>query len=238
MIDVNAQSQLRRDSQLCGSEDERLVTMREMIDSAVTGVHTVCPGIIDAFDAATMTVRVKPSIKKLFYPDGANGVWVDLPVIVDVPLCVMSGKGYALTFPIASGDECLLLFAERAVDNWHDQGEISEQAAKRKHSLCDAFALVGVRSKPNVITNYNTSEVELRSKDAQTRIRLSDSGVHIEQGGNKIDMTSSEIALTATTVKISGKLEVTGDVTSGAISLQHHIHPGVQTGGGVTGVPQ
>lgn len=238
MIDVNTQWQLKRDAALCGAEDQRLVTMREMIDSALADVHTCCPAIIDSFDASTMTVRAKPSIRKLLFPDGENAQWVDLPVLVDVPLCVMSGNGYALTFPIASGDECLLFFAERSFDNWHDQGDVNVQAAMRKHSLSDAFALVGVRSKPSVLTNYNTSDVELRSADAQTRIRLNASEIHLEQGGNKVDMTSSEIALTAPTVKINGALHVTGDVTSGSISLEHHIHPGVQTGGGVTGVPQ
>ena len=38
-------------------------------------------------------------------------------------------------------------------------------------------------------------------------------------------------------VKVFGALEVTGDVTGGTVSLDHHVHGGVQGGPGNTGVP-
>lgn len=38
-------------------------------------------------------------------------------------------------------------------------------------------------------------------------------------------------------VRIEGLLEVTGDVTSGGISLQHHTHTGVEPGSGTSGPP-
>lgn len=38
--------------------------------------------------------------------------------------------------------------------------------------------------------------------------------------------------------EIDGDVRATGDVVAGSISLQGHKHPGVQTGGGTTGVPQ
>jgi len=36
---------------------------------------------------------------------------------------------------------------------------------------------------------------------------------------------------------ISGNIEVTGDMKAGTVSLKTHIHPGVQTGAGSTGIP-
>ena len=225
MIDANTQWMLRRDALLCGDETEPNVGQRAQIDSALADVHTCCPGIIDSFDAATLTATVQPALRKLLFPDNATGLWIDLPLLVDVPVVVMSGGGFALTFPIAKGDECLLLFAERSFDNWHDTGDVSEQAHGRLHSLSDAFAIVGVRSKAHLITPYNNQAVELRSEDQQTVVSLA----------------PGQITLTAATVRIEGDLTVSktihsiDDITSGAISLQHHIHTGVQTGGGVTG---
>jgi phage baseplate assembly protein V len=38
-------------------------------------------------------------------------------------------------------------------------------------------------------------------------------------------------------IAIDGKIEATGDVKAGTVSLKTHIHPGVQPGAGSTGVP-
>lgn len=238
MIDANTQAMLLRDALLCGDDSEQNVGQRAQIDSALNNVHTCCPGVIDSFNPATMTVEVVPALRKLYFADGEAGVWMDLPMVVDVPVVVLSGGDFAITFPIQQGDECLLLFSERAIDNWHETGNVSELAHARTHSLSDAFALVGVRSKPNVVTNYNTDEIEIRSKDGQTRIRMNSAGwIHLEQGDLHVDIGNEQIVMTATTVKINGQLQVTGDIISGAISLEHHVHSGVQTGGGTSGPP-
>ena len=234
-----------------GEDDEPLVPIRGMIDSALSKVHTCCPGIIDRFDAEHQTVTVKPAVKKLLFLGNQEAEWLDVPVLVDVPLIVLSGKGYALTFPIESGDECLLFFAERSLDNWHEQGGTGEQTSTRMHSLSDAFALVGVRSRPHKITNYNADEVELRSADGKTRVRIHEQGqIHLDQGDNHIAMTQNEIKLTASQITVDGKLVVSGsveghsgasfsgDVNGSGISLAHHTHGGVSGGGSVTGPPQ
>lgn len=250
MIDANTQWMLRRDAQLCGDDDEN-VGQRAQIDGALADVHTCCPGIISSFDPSTLTVEVRPALRKLLFPDGAQGTWVDMPLLVDVPVVVLSGAGFALTFPIHIGDECLLLFAERSFDNWHEQGDVSEQATMRRHSLSDAFALVGVRSKPNLVANYNTQDTELRSSDGQTRVRLGgDGSLHLQQGANSIDMTVGEIAISADVIRINGQVILdhtlegqggatfVGDVTAGAVSLMKHLQTGVQTGTGVSGPPK
>jgi phage baseplate assembly protein gpV len=36
---------------------------------------------------------------------------------------------------------------------------------------------------------------------------------------------------------VTGKIQTTGDVVAGAISLQNHVHTGVLPGGSVTGGP-
>jgi hypothetical protein len=232
VIDIHTQRLLARDAQLCGDDDQQLVWMRSVIDRAVGDIHTCCPGIIDSFDATSQTVQVKPAIQKLFFPDGEDARWVELPPLVDVPIINLSGAGYILTFPVHSGDQCLLLFAERAIDNWFEQGTSSEPNDARRHSLSDAFALVGIRPRSEAVESYNENDVELRSSD----------------GSIKIQMSGGEIKLVAPTVRIEGQLSVSGsvtaqgDVVAGSISLQGHTHlvTGVQTGPGTvtTQVPQ
>lgn len=250
MIDTNTQAMLLRDAMLCGDDTEQNVGQRAQIDGALANVHTCCPGIIDSFDPATLTAQVQPAVRKLYFPDGEDGIWMDLPLLVDVPVVVLGGGGFALTFPIRSGDECLLLFAERSVDNWHETGNVSEQAHAGMHSLHDAFALVGVRSKAHLITGYNNEGVELRSEDGQTVVRLDlDGELHLKQGDNSFDMTLAGVEIAGSTIRLSGQVildhkmigtggaDFTGDVTANGVSLQTHVHSGVATGGGTSGPP-
>ena len=39
-------------------------------------------------------------------------------------------------------------------------------------------------------------------------------------------------------INVNGSIKTTGDVVAGSISLQGHVHNGVETGGGTTGKPQ
>ena len=39
-------------------------------------------------------------------------------------------------------------------------------------------------------------------------------------------------------VTVNGSIKSSGDMVAGSISVQHHTHPGVETGGGSTGQPQ
>ena len=252
MIDANSQWMLRRDAQLCGDASEQNVLHRANTDDARYDLHTCLPGVISSFDPSTMTAEVQPAIQRLVFPDGAAAQWVNLPLIVDVPVVVLSGGGYALTFPIHPGDECLLIFAERSLDNWHEQGGISQQAHSRMHSLSDAFVLVGVRSKPNVVTNYDNSGVELRDASGQTNVRLDAAGLHLQQGQNTVDMTAGEIAISSTVIRLSGQVildhtmqgtggagaNFSGDVTAGSVSLMGHQHTGVQSGSSISGPPK
>lgn len=61
--------------------------------------------------------------------------------------------------------------------------------------------------------------------------------VHLKQ--DRTILVQAEVAVTiqAPTVTMSGDLVVDGDVTASGISLVHHVHAGVQTGGGSTGAP-
>jgi hypothetical protein len=235
MIDTESQWMLRRDQLLCG--EEKNVLTRSQSKGAINDLHTCCPGIVHTFDAEKQTITAQPAIKGLRYStDGTQGEWYELPLCVDVPVVVLGGHGFSLTFPIQEGDECLLVFSERPIDNWFTQGGTAEQCTMRQYSLTDAFAIVGVRSTPNVIEDYNADAVELRSEDGQTLVSITDDKVHLEQGGNTVEIANGEVTLTAPTVKVNGNLQVSGTVNG--IHVETHVHGGVYSGGSFTSGPQ
>lgn len=108
-------------------------------------------GTIITFDASTATATVAFNYKKILRNRNAvsineyNDVIVDYPVLIRVPVVVMSGGGGYTTYPIFSGDQCLLMFCDRDIDLWLEQGSTnSAPLSDRTHDISDAVALVGL----------------------------------------------------------------------------------------------
>ena len=90
-----------------------------------------------------------------------DSVLKEYPTLIDCPVIILGGGPTHLTFPIAKGDECLLLFNDRDIDNWHQGSTSSANATARLHSFSDAIALVGVNSAPHAVTSYDTTRAVL-----------------------------------------------------------------------------
>lgn len=230
--------------QLLGNEanNDRL-----LIESKQAGMWTALPGIVVSFDNLKQTCVVQPAIQGVWYkPDGtgsntANNV--DLPLLLDCPVCFSSGGGYSLTFPLQKGDEVLVVFSSRCIDNaWYlgnadKDGNIitRPQAEYRMHDLSDGFVIPGYKSIPRNIPNISTTDVQLRSDDglALIGINLSTHNITINTTGN--------VNLTAPLTNIVGDINLTGtmtasvDVIAAGKSLKMHTHSDPQ--GSNTGAP-
>lgn len=191
------------------------------------GMWTALPGKIVKINAAAMTCEVEPSIQARLRNFDGTYSWVSIPVLPDVPLVFPGGGGFTLTFPIAIGDEVLVIFASRCIDSWWasghgDHGRV--QAELRMHDLSDGFAIVGPRSQVRTLSPAPSGNaVELRSDDQSAFVRI--------DASHKITLTApSEIDLNATNVNITGALNVTQKVTaldfstSGLPSYIIHTH--------------
>jgi hypothetical protein len=178
-------------------------------------IYTSLPCLIQSFNPAKRTVTAQPTIKaQAQNPDGSFQ-WIALPILPDVPVYFPEGGGVTLTFPIQSGDEALVVIANRCIDAWWQSGGIQVQADIRMHSLSDGFAFVGISSVPRVISNISTSRAQLRSNDGQAFVEL--------------DPTSHFIR-----VRTTGKFEANADsdilIKSGTrIDLQAPIIQGTAT---------
>lgn len=113
-------------------------TAQVLADTVSTQLRVVLPGIIQSFDPDSITCTVLPAIKG---SDGNESS--DLPLLVDVPVIFPRGGGCTLTFPVKESDECLLIFSDRCIDFWWQNGGVQEPVDPRQHDLSDAFAIVG-----------------------------------------------------------------------------------------------
>ncbi|MCY1293660.1 hypothetical protein D9M70_429270 [compost metagenome] len=176
-----------------------------------------------------MTCTVQPAIQALVRDESGSLASVDLPLLLDCPVQFPAGGGCTLTFPVMPGDECLAVFASRCIDSWWQSGGIQAQSELRMHDLSDGFALLGFRSQPRVIGAISTSAAQLRSDDGATFVSVAPSGA--------IAITAPAGLTINADVVVNGRVDTTGDVKAGNISLQTHKHTGVTPGSGTSGVP-
>lgn len=127
-------------------------------------INCVQIGTVQSFDPTTQTASVSINLSRIV--DGSVKAY---PVLAQVPVIILQGGLGALTFPIASGDPCLVFFCDRNIDSWVTTGLVSAPESERVHDLSDGIALVGIRSPLNLITSYLSNGVHAwhgASKDA------------------------------------------------------------------------
>jgi hypothetical protein len=220
-----------------------------------SGLWTAMPGIIQSFSASAVTATVQMAIKGIVQDQTGKSQFVNLPLLVDVPVFFPRGGNCTLTFPIAKGDECLVVFASRCVDGWFQSGGIQVPQQPRMHSMSDGFALVGFFSQATKISGISTTTAQLRSNDGSTYVEVDPTGQIVNcvaPGGMKfttptvtitgvINVQNAQGSAQAST--ISGSMTATGtitgqtDVVGGGKSLKTHTHSGVTTGSGNSGPP-
>jgi hypothetical protein len=166
---------------------------RERIESAETALlaalqgwqadmWTALPAVVQSFDAAAKTAVVQVAIRmRLTSPIDGSQTWVDIKPIADCPVYFPSGGGYTLTFPLAKGDECLLVFSSRCIDAWWQNGGTENiQNMMRMHDLSDGFVFAGISSKPAVQPNISINSVQLRDNAGTTNIELASGTINIK----------------------------------------------------------
>jgi hypothetical protein len=130
-------------------------------------------GKIYDFNTSTQTASVEIMSKEI-YPDINTGQVriVDFPLLVDVPVMIVSGSAGSVRVPITKGDDCLVLFSDRDIDNWFDAGVSSVPNTTRTHSLADGLAIIGFRSKASAISDFDNASAQLNY--GSTKVKLTD----------------------------------------------------------------
>lgn len=186
-------------------------TMRE--------IRVAAPAAVTRYDATRQVVDVQPQLADYFWTDTDDVEQVFGGVVPNVPVVFPGAGGFRLTFPVQVGDTVLLVFADRSLDAWQDQGGKRAPNDLRRHHISDAVAIPGLHPNPKAWTGASTSNMTL-GKDGGPQVTISPSD--IELGG------------TDETVACAGK--VATELNRLWTALETHVHavPGVTTGAGAT----
>lgn len=223
-------------------------TLRTLQSSVSSQLRVSMPGIVQSFDADSVTCDIQIGIK-----GESGGESTNLSVLTSVPVVFPRGGGVTMTFPIKSGDECLLVFGDRCIDFWHQSGDIQETVDERQHDLSDAFALIGPQSQAKKISGISTSAAQFRSDDGSTYFEIDPTTQKIKivaPGGLDVVTPKAEFstevlvnglftflgglvgsAAAGVSAKISGAIEFLGTLTSNGKRIDDsHTHGEVQQG--------
>jgi hypothetical protein len=136
-----------------------------------------------------------------FYPDdqtadvSINGIRVivnspypnttrNYPQLNKCPVIFLNGGGGRLTFPIVAGDTCLIMFNDRDIDSWFQNGNTLIPPSMRMHDLADGFVLVGIRSLAGSLATYLTDGAQLIYKSSN--VTLKETSAQLNQGSNTV----------------------------------------------------
>lgn len=163
--------------------------MRQAVLFQLYDVHTALPGQIIFYDHTTQKATIQPCLKKSYL----DGTTQEMPILNNVPVIFPRAGGASLTFPVVSGDTCLLLFIERSTDLWKSVGGVVAPNDPRKFDLSDAVAIMGLMPFTENSLSDNNEDVLLTYKGSNIRIKAS-GDIQIETASKvAIGNTSAEV---------------------------------------------
>lgn len=172
------------------------------LENALASVHTSLPATVVSYDEGKHRAQVKPSVKLLM----ENGVKIELPDLLDVPVIFPSAKSFDLEFPLDKGDGVLLIIQELDISEWKEESDEPAAITASRFNLDSVIAIPGMF--PN-------------RKEGKARIYVDKNGV--------LTWSAKKIVFDGQLV-VHDDLIVRGDIFVGAalgpgVSMKQHIHP-------------
>jgi hypothetical protein len=175
--------------------------MRAMLDGFKARLFTSMPAYVISWDPTEDTVSVQLTIQGSQQQKDGSWQLVTINPLIHCPVQRPRGGGFAFTVPLVEGDEGLVVFAQRCIDGWWQQGGIQPPTEYRLLDISDGFFIPGVSSVPRVLSAISTTTAQLRTDDGLTYLEIADGEINIE--GN---------------LNVSGDIDQLGDGVTGSFT--------------------
>lgn len=165
------------------------------------------PGVIQQYDPKTNTASIQPAIREEIVNEDNTVQYMNLPILVNVPIIFPSCSIGSIKMLLKQGDECLVLFSDLSIDNFWKYANVQNPIEVRRHDLSDGIAIPCVLSQPNT-KQFNGTGMEITSGNSK-----------IEIGKDEITFNNSYGSVTLTQI----------------IRIMSHIHTAPAMGGKTSG---
>lgn len=199
-------------SEIYGNE----ITEREKLQTDVMfNLHCCIPCIVQSYDAAKGTVECQPAIREKIINQNENIEYLNLPLLINVPVAFPSNNEYSVTFPLKTGDECLVFFSDLSIDNFWEKGDVQNPIEDRRHDLSDGIAYP---CNLSLVKRRRTKDGLLLSS-VNSGVLVKNSSVEVYTNGAKINISTSDIEFSCS----AGTINVS--------DIIRHTHTAPPTGG-------
>lgn len=208
--------------------------IKESFRELMKGVCTSIPGHVLAFDPVTQWAQVQIGVERV----DVNGAVFTPPPIINVPVS-FTGDDWVLEHQINPGCEGEIRFSQRCIDGWQQTGGVAVNPLGRFHDMQDAVFVPGIRSLPNVVTDFANDGMRLRDKAGTQFLWLKgDGSVLMENTAGHIRLgADGTVTINGVTIDTAGNVNSPTQITANGIGMTTHRHGGVQPGAGTSGGP-
>lgn len=151
-------------------------TYDEIVSESGYRIRCSIPCIVQSYDSNNNTIECQPAIReKIINPDNSTQ-YVNLPLLINVPVVFPHTGLYGIKFPIQKGDEVLVIFSDLSIDNFWEKGNIQNPIEARRHDLSDGIAIPCSLSlpkqgiTPKVQINFTKTNIEFKTAYAKTDV--------------------------------------------------------------------
>jgi hypothetical protein len=206
-------------------ELEQEEALNHSIDTMLYLLRTATPAVVVSFNEAQNSVHVQPSLMGRQRNKDAK----PLPELLDVPVLYYGAGDYVITHKPKAGDQCLLIASDRSLSRWKQAGGVVDPAERRRHNLTDSVAYFGLNHYAAAYPDIKDG-IDIRTRDGQTSLNLTETQLALEIGGAPI--------FTASSSGVAFSVPITApEATIAGVTQSAHKHTGVQTGPSSTGGP-
>jgi hypothetical protein len=173
---------------------------------------------IQSFNLTNQTVQATINYQKtVFIQDNLTKEYIpkliEYPILSDCPAVIINGGDTWLNMPIKKGDQCILLFNDRDIDNWFNGSTTSGNATPRLHSFSDAIALIGVNNLNTSISNYDSIRAMLTNGTVKNGINPNTNKLTLTNGTSLNDLLQNLCTQLQNLTTALATLTVTGVVS-------------------------
>lgn len=173
-----------------------------LIQKASFDIRCCIPGIIQSYNANNNTAEIQPAIREEVVNEDNSVSYVNLPLLINVPIVFPSTKLGGVRFTLEQGDECLVVFSDLSYDNFWTSGNVQNPIEVRRHDLSDGIAIPCVLSQPNT----KVVESGLTVSFGEAKINMNNNNMTFSDENGQITLEQIVKLLTHVHEDSSGKL--------------------------------
>ena len=230
------------------------------LDNRITDMYVAIPAVVIRVydDLKQLKIDAQPSVNQFFMDETEE----EHPILLNIPVMMPGTTRSLVSFPIAAGDNVMLLFCHRSIDNFKaGSGLPTIPTDHRQHSEMDAVAIPGIfpfakspnnpsirkwpHSTSDVVVAHNLgsgTEVEVRLKLNGNIVMNTEQDIVVQCKNATVNATGVNVTASTGTFAVAnatwnGNMNITGTWTFNGIPFNTHKHTGVTPGSGTSAGP-